>query len=96
VAQLHIPLGDHDLEGFIDPAESHLHRVRAAVLAIGRQHCGSGSFQQRPHRFDPCSAHLRERSGKKPLGWRACGALIQPKGMTDSCRFAVSNARNTL
>jgi hypothetical protein len=28
VAQLHIALGDHDLEGVIDPAEPHRHRVR--------------------------------------------------------------------
>ena len=96
VAQLHITLDDHDLEGVIDPAKPHRHRVRAAVLAIGRQHCRRRSFQQRPHRFDPSSAHLRERSGRRPLGWRACGALIQPKGMTDSCHCPVTIRRNTL
>jgi hypothetical protein len=56
VAQLHIALGDHDLEGFTGPAIPHGDGVGAGVLAVGRQHCGRGGFQQRPHRFDPRTA----------------------------------------
>ena len=43
---VHIALGDHDLQGFIGPAEPHRHRVRAAVLTIGRQHCGERSMRR--------------------------------------------------
>ena len=53
VAQLHVTLSDHDLQGLIGPAKPYRHCVRAAVLAIGRQHCRSGRLQQRPHPFDP-------------------------------------------
>jgi hypothetical protein len=69
MTQLHIALGDHDLEGFTGPAVPHGNGVSAAVLAVGRQHCGKGGFQQRPHRFDPSSAHPRSlEASDQPSG----------------------------
>jgi hypothetical protein len=73
VSQLHVALGYHHLEGVTGPAKPDWHGVGAAVLAVGRQHCRSGGFQQRPHPFDPSSAHLRSvvesmrRDGKGPM-----------------------------
>ena len=49
----------------------HGNGVGAAVLAVGRQHRRRGGFQQRPHRFDPSSAHPWKPSGDQPQrdGW---------------------------
>jgi hypothetical protein len=86
MAQLHIPLGNHDLEGVIGPTEPHRHRVRAAVLAIGRQHCRRRNFQQRPQPFDPSLAHLRERSGKLRMDGRT--AITRSAPSSFSCLIA--------
>jgi hypothetical protein len=84
VAQLYIPFGDHYLNGGIVPAEPHRHRVRAAVLAVGRQHCRSGCLQQGPHPFDSGSAHpwspYVDLVGSRPVWLAHVGGLVDPDG----------------
>jgi hypothetical protein len=58
-----LPRVDHDLEDLTGPAVPEGDGVGAAVLAVGRQHRGSGGCQQRPHRFDPSLAHPWQPSG---------------------------------
>lgn len=53
VAELDVALGDHDLERSISPAKPDRGDVRAAVLALGRQHGRRGAPEQRANAFEP-------------------------------------------
>jgi hypothetical protein len=60
---------------------TRLGRGGRCVVAVGRQHCRSGRFQQGPQRFDPGLAHSWEPSGKQPQGQdgaNSCVGLVRP------------------
>ena len=46
MAQLHVALGDHNLERVAGPTKPDGTDVRTAIAAVGRQYCRSGGFER--------------------------------------------------
>jgi len=53
VLELHVALGDHDLEGVAVPSKPDRRHVGAAVFAVGRQDGGRCSVEQRTDVLGP-------------------------------------------
>ena len=55
--ELHVAEGDHDLEGIAMPPEPDRRDIRASVLAVGHQHGGRWTVEQRADILDPFVGH---------------------------------------